>query len=162
VGARSRPPGEAGDDGDPLPPIGSRGADTAGVADRRGPAKFLADLEDPAETTRLVQSVEARFGRLDVLVNNASIFDTMKLDEFRLEVWDRALRVNLTAPLLLAYTARNALRAAHGRIVNLCDSATAQASPERSGCRFPGRPRTSRGPGPRLKPDVSVVGVARR
>jgi pteridine reductase len=123
---------------------------------------FTADLEDPAASARLVQSVAARFGRLDVLVNNASTFERMTLDEFRLEDWDRTLRVNLTAPLLLTHAARSALRAAHGRVINLCDSATARASPERLAYIVSkGALETlTRALARALAPEVNVVGVA--
>jgi pteridine reductase len=123
---------------------------------------FTADLEDGAAAPRLVQSVEARFGRLDVLVNNASIFEPMTLDEFRLEDWDRTLRVNLTAPLLLAHAARKALRTAHGRIINLCDSATVRASPERLAyvASKGGLETLTRALARAFAPEVNVVGVA--
>jgi pteridine reductase len=91
---------------------------------------FKADLADPAAAVKLVQGVRARFGRLDVLVNNASVFEPMTLDELDLGRWEQTLRVNLTAPLVLAHAARDALRQARGRIVNLCDVATGRAWPD--------------------------------
>ncbi len=143
------------------------GADAADTAERcraaGGRAEvFTADLGDPAAATGLVQGVVARFGRLDVLVNNASIFDPMTLDEFRLEDWERTLRVNLTAPLVLAYAARSALRAAHGRVINLCDSATARATPDHLAYIVSkGALETlTRVLARALAPDVNVVGVA--
>ena len=90
---------------------------------------FRADLEDPAATTGLVRGVLARFGRLDVLVNNASVFGSMTLEQFAISEWERTLRINLTAPLVLAHAARDALREARGRIVNLCDAATLHPGP---------------------------------
>ena len=44
---------------------------------------FDADLADPQATAQLVQRVLARFGRLDVLVNNASVFEPMALERVR-------------------------------------------------------------------------------
>ncbi len=92
---------------------------------------FMADLEDVAATAGLVPQVVERFGRLDVLVNNASLFDAMTLQQFTPADWDRTFRVNLTAPLILTHAAWPALRAAGGRVVNLCDSATRQPWPGR-------------------------------
>lgn len=90
---------------------------------------IAADLSNPTATGGLVAEVLARFGRLDVLVNNASVFERMTVDDFEWRAWERTLRVNLTAPAVLAHAARNALRQARGRIVNLSDAATARAWP---------------------------------
>lgn len=85
---------------------------------------FGADLEDLAATADLVPRVLAHFGRLDVLVNNAAIFEPMTIEEFTPPAWERTLRVNLTAPMVLAHAAHGALRRVGGRIVNLCDVST--------------------------------------
>ena len=90
---------------------------------------FRADLAEMAATERLVPAVLEQFGRLDVLVNNASVFERMAIDSFRREDWERTLRINLTAPMLLTHAARGALEQGHGRVINLCDSATPQPWP---------------------------------
>lgn len=90
---------------------------------------FPCDLADGASTQALVPSVLARFGRLDILVSNASRFTPQRLDEFTLEEWNRTLAINTTAPMILAHAARDALRKAGGRIVNLCDAATGHPAP---------------------------------
>jgi len=123
---------------------------------------FAADLADPAACEGLVADVRAKFGRLDVLVNNASVFERMTLDDFRLDDWERTLRVNLTAPMVLAHAARDALVAARGRIVNLLDAATP--------CPWPGHlaymaskgalETLTRALARALAPEVNVVGVA--
>ena len=91
---------------------------------------FRADLAESVATERLVPAVLERFGRLDVLVNNASVFERMTIDSFRRDDWERTLRINLTAPMLLTYAARGALEQAGGRVINLCDSATPQPWPD--------------------------------
>jgi pteridine reductase len=85
---------------------------------------FEADLADFAATAGLVPRVLAHFGRLDILVNNASVFAPMTIGEFALPAWELTLRVNLTAPMVLAHAAHDALRRTGGRIVNLCDVST--------------------------------------
>jgi pteridine reductase len=85
---------------------------------------FQADLEDPAIAGDLPGRVLGCFGRLDALVNNAAVFEPMTIDQFTVADWERTLRVNLTAPLALAHAARQALRQARGRVVNLCDAGT--------------------------------------
>lgn len=58
-------------------------------------------------------------GRIDILVNNAAIFETVALEEITLEQWDTMLDTNLRGPFLFAREALPHLRAARGRIVNL-------------------------------------------
>jgi len=91
---------------------------------------FRADLGDPVATAALIPEVLERFGRLDVLVNNASVFEPMTLDTFSPAEWERTLRINLTAPMILAHAARAALEQAGGRIINLTDAAVAHPRPE--------------------------------
>ncbi len=84
---------------------------------------FQADLADLTVAADLVRQVLDRFGRFDVLVNNASVFAPMTLEQFTVADWERTLRINLTAPMVLAHAARDALRQTRGRIINLCDAA---------------------------------------
>lgn len=123
---------------------------------------FGADLADPQATAQLVRRVLERFGRLDVLVNNASVFEPMSLEQFNLADWERTLRINLTAPLVLAHAAREALRQSRGRVVNLCDAATARAwSDHLAYIVSKGALETlTRALARALAPEVNVVGVA--
>jgi NAD(P)-dependent dehydrogenase (short-subunit alcohol dehydrogenase family) len=89
-----------------------------------------ADLGDPAATAALIPEVLARLGRLDVLVNNASVFKPMSLETFSPVDWEQTLRVNVTAPMVLAHAARGALEQAAGRIINLADAAVVHPRPE--------------------------------
>lgn len=90
-----------------------------------------ADLRDDATWPSIVQQTVAALGQLDVLVNNASMFDPRpaverKKDrpEFDVSDWDALTRVNATAPAGLCHFARPYLEASgQGRIVNLCDIA---------------------------------------
>jgi pteridine reductase len=80
-----------------------------------------ADLADSAQLPGLVDAVVTRFGRLDALVNNASIFHATPLGGITAAQCDEFFAVNARAPLLLAQAAAPHLKAAHGAIVNITD-----------------------------------------
>jgi len=82
------------------------------------------DLGDPDTPGRLVDETVAALGGLDILVNNASVFGRMALEDFDPGEWERDLRVNLTAVAGMCHHARaHLLEGAGGKIVNLCDIA---------------------------------------
>ncbi len=80
-----------------------------------------ADLLELDELSRIVEEVAGRFGRLDVLINNASSFYATPLGTIGPEHWDDLLGSNLKAPLFLSQAAAPWLKQAHGVIVNLVD-----------------------------------------
>jgi NAD(P)-dependent dehydrogenase (short-subunit alcohol dehydrogenase family) len=88
---------------------------------------LAVDLGDLAAPARAVETCVAQLGRLDILVNNAAFTGASGLPGYAVpfpeqsaEAWDAAMRVNLTAPFLLAQAAREALEASgHGSIVNV-------------------------------------------
>jgi pteridine reductase len=81
----------------------------------------VADLAEPAAAAALVTEVITRWGRLDLLVNNAAAFEATPLAAGDASVFDRIIDINLRAPYLLARAAAAALQAAGGAIVNLVD-----------------------------------------
>src|SRR3990167_7610053 len=83
-------------------------------------ATFDCDLANGHATGDLVPAVLEEFGRLDVLVNNASIFEKSSLESGSLESWDRHFAVNLKAPYILM---RSFARCAkEGSIINILDT----------------------------------------
>ncbi|WP_348261145.1 SDR family oxidoreductase [Telmatobacter sp. DSM 110680] len=58
-------------------------------------------------------------GHLDVLVNNAAIFESAPLDQLSVEQWDAVFETNTRGPFLAAREALHHLRASHGRIINI-------------------------------------------
>ncbi|WP_067824597.1 SDR family NAD(P)-dependent oxidoreductase [Actinomadura kijaniata] len=89
------------------------------IADAGGTARaVVGDLGDPAVVQRVVATAVEDLGGLDVLVANAGIMDDMSAAaDVRDEVWDRVLRVNLTAPFLLVRAALPHMLAAGGGAV---------------------------------------------
>lgn len=80
-----------------------------------------ADLSVPAGIDSLAEQVEAHFGQLDVLVNNASRFYPTAVDETRLWQWEDLLNSNLRGPYFLVQSLLDQLRTAGGSIVNIID-----------------------------------------
>jgi 3-oxoacyl-[acyl-carrier protein] reductase len=81
---------------------------------------FRGDLAATTELAVLVDEVEERLGPLDVLVNNAGIFEPALAVELTLESYRRVLAVNLDAPIFLAArVARGMVERGYGRIVNI-------------------------------------------
>jgi len=65
-----------------------------------------------------------RFGRIDILVNNAALPLSTRFPDLTVDEWRRAIEVNLTAPFLMTKTVLPAMRAQHyGRIINISSSA---------------------------------------
>jgi len=83
-----------------------------------------ADLADPASWSAIVQHCVASLGSLDILINNASIYEAMALADFNLDDWDRTFRINVTAVIALCHHAAPHLaKNGRGRIVNIADIA---------------------------------------
>lgn len=81
----------------------------------------VADLALPEAPARLVDEVITRWSRLDLLVNNAAIFEATPIAETDAKGFNHIVDVNLRAPFLLARAAAAALEASGGSIVNLTD-----------------------------------------
>lgn len=86
-------------------------------------AAFACDITDDAAVGRLVGDVTRRFGRLDILVNDAAYNKSIAftdLDNLTLEVWDKIMAVNLTGPMRLIRAVAPVMKAqGRGRIVNI-------------------------------------------
>jgi 3-oxoacyl-[acyl-carrier protein] reductase/pteridine reductase len=77
------------------------------------------DVRCEASVREAVGAAVGRFGGLDILVNNAAVFDSASLDSLTLEQWDAAFETNTRGPFLIAREALPCLRASHGRIINI-------------------------------------------
>ena len=79
------------------------------------------DLLDAASLAQLARAAVAAFGRLDILVNNASSFYPTPMGEIDERAWSDLIGTNLKAPLFLAQAAAPALHENRGLILNLVD-----------------------------------------
>ena len=77
------------------------------------------DLRSEQSVQQAIASTLNSFGRLDLLVNNAGIFESAPLDQISLAQWDAMFETNTRGPFLMAREALPHLKAASGRIVNL-------------------------------------------
>jgi len=93
-----------------------------------------ADLGNPAECRALVDGAAAAFGRLDVLINMASVYTSVPFDETDEQAWHASMDIDLRAAFLCAKAAvPHMRRAGGGRIVNFTDWVAASGRP-----RYPG------------------------
>jgi NAD(P)-dependent dehydrogenase (short-subunit alcohol dehydrogenase family) len=93
-----------------------------------------ADLSRPDACTRLVNHSAETLGRLDILVNMASVYARTAYDELTEQDWDRALAVDLTASFFCTRAAVPHMRAGGGgRVVNFSDWVAASGRPRYAG-----------------------------
>ncbi len=99
-------------------------------AEGRRAVAIQVDLSQPEECARLVNGSAKTFGRLDILVNMASVYSRTAYDELTEQDWDRSLAVDLTASFLCARAVVPYMRAqGGGRIVNFADWVAASGRP---------------------------------
>jgi len=93
---------------------------------------FAADLSDEAACLSLLPAVIARFGRVDALVNNASVFEYDDVQSFGVASMERHFRANTAPAVLLARElhAHLGARGADGCVVNLLDQKLANPNPD--------------------------------
>jgi pteridine reductase len=82
---------------------------------------LAADLSSVSEIQRLIERSSAHFGRLDILINNASNFLHADFASTAETLWDESLDTNLKAPFFCAQAAAPLLKQTHGVIINLAD-----------------------------------------
>jgi 3-oxoacyl-[acyl-carrier protein] reductase len=93
-------------------------------------AAFACDITDDAAVAKLIGDVSSRFGRLDILINDAAYNKSIPfsdLDNLTLEVWDKIMAVNLTGPMRMIKAVAPVMQAqGRGRIVNISSIAGLQ------------------------------------
>jgi NAD(P)-dependent dehydrogenase (short-subunit alcohol dehydrogenase family) len=77
------------------------------------------DLRNPESIEHTMASVIEEFDQLDLLVNNAGIFESEALENISVEQWDAMFTTNTRAPFLMAKAAHPHLKATKGRILNI-------------------------------------------
>jgi NAD(P)-dependent dehydrogenase (short-subunit alcohol dehydrogenase family) len=146
--------------------VNSRTADAGrAVADEVGGTYLQADVSDEGQARSLVDEVATRFGRLDVLVNNAGTTERIahgNLPAATPDIWRRLYDVNVIAPFVLVTAAEQLLRESKGCVVNV--SSLAGVKPTGSSIPYAASKaalnHTTRLLAKALGPDVRVNAVA--
>ncbi len=90
------------------------------------------NVADETSVTAMVDNVIATWGRIDVLINNASIFATLEkvpFDQIPVEQWEHVLKVNITGTYLCVRgVAKHMRKAGFGRIVNISSDAVTRGT----------------------------------
>jgi NAD(P)-dependent dehydrogenase (short-subunit alcohol dehydrogenase family) len=114
-------------------PEAEEGASIVRAAGRRA-MTTQADLSDPAACARVVQETVAELGRLDILINMASVYSRKPFDALTVDYWDAPMRVDLRAAFLCAHAAVPHMRAqGGGRIINFGDWVARSGRPRYEG-----------------------------
>ena len=92
-----------------------------------GPAAkaMKLDVTDLSAIDTLVKAVDDEFGGIDILINNAGIFDMAPVNEITEESYDRVFSINLKGPLFMMKAASNVMikRGRGGKIINMASQA---------------------------------------
>lgn len=77
------------------------------------------DVRDPGSVESAVAEAVRHFGKLDLLVNNAGVFETAALEQITVAQWDAMFETNTRGPFLMAKAAHPHLKTGRGRIINI-------------------------------------------
>jgi len=103
----------------------SHGADAA--------ASVVFDVSDEKAVEKLVAQTLARFGQIDVLVNNAALYATLtprNFNEWDMETWDRVMAINVRGPFLMVkHVAPHMMTRKSGKIINIASGAAYKGVP---------------------------------
>lgn len=108
----------------------------AEIAARHGAdsvASMICDVSDEAAVKRLVAETVERFGRIDILVNNAALYSTLhprNFDEWDIDTWDRVMAINVRGPyLMVRHVAPYMKEQGSGKIINIASGAAYKGVP---------------------------------
>jgi NAD(P)-dependent dehydrogenase (short-subunit alcohol dehydrogenase family) len=98
-------------------------AELAAHHGRNATASLTFDVSDEDQVKALVAKTMERFGKIDILVNNAAVYSTLEEQDFTdidVAVWDRVMAVNVRGPFLMAKHVVPHMKAkGYGKIINI-------------------------------------------
>lgn len=92
-----------------------------------------ADMTKPDQIEAMIKETKAKFGSVDIIVNNAGVQHVAPIDEFPPEKWDQIIAINLTSAFHMTRLALPHMKSAGwGRVINLASAHALVASPFKS------------------------------
>jgi NAD(P)-dependent dehydrogenase (short-subunit alcohol dehydrogenase family) len=109
-------------------------AEIAAKHGRNATLTLTFDVSDEAQVKALVAQVIERFGKVDILVNNAAVYSALQEQPFTdidVEVWDRVMAVNIRGPFLMAKHVVPHMKARrYGKIINIGSGSVFRGIPQ--------------------------------
>ena len=87
------------------------------------------DLNKETDVKKIVKFAKSKLKYFDCLINNASLFENDKLENFTTDSWERHLRINLRAPALLSKEFSKNVRGKNNNIINIIDQRVFKLTP---------------------------------
>ena len=108
-------------------------AEIAGKHGANSSASVKFDVSDEKQIKNLVVQTIERFGRIDILVNNAALYSTLSprnFDEWDADLWDKVMAVNVRGPwLMVRHVAPHMIKQKSGKIINIASGAAYKGVP---------------------------------
>ncbi len=109
-------------------------AEIAAASGRNSTDHMIFDVSDEAQCKALVERTVERFGKIDILVNNAALYaplPTLKVTEIDVDLWDKVMAVNIRGPFLMVkHAAPHMIARGYGKIVNIGSGTVARGIPD--------------------------------
>ena len=99
--------------------------------EKNGAKIYLAkgDLSKETDVNKIVKFAKSKLKYFDCLINNASLFENDKLENFTTDSWGKHLRTNLRTPALLSKVFAKNIRGKNNNIINIIDQRVFKLTP---------------------------------
>jgi NAD(P)-dependent dehydrogenase (short-subunit alcohol dehydrogenase family) len=108
-------------------------AEIAAKHGRNSTTSMIFDVSDEKQVKALVAKTLERFGKIDILINNAALYaplPTLKVEEIDVELWDHVMAINIRGPFLMVkHVAPHMIARKYGKIVNIGSGTVARGIP---------------------------------
>jgi NAD(P)-dependent dehydrogenase (short-subunit alcohol dehydrogenase family) len=109
-------------------------ADIAAKHGRNSTDSMVFDVSDESQCKALVAKTIERFGKIDILINNAALYaplPTLRVTEIDVELWDKVMGINIRGPFLMVkHVAPHMIAKKYGKIVNIGSGTVARGIPD--------------------------------